>query len=51
MTDIDGFRKAEPPAVPSAGEGPKCDDANFWQSSTDPKESTIEEIEKGFNRK
>ena len=41
----------KPPAVPAAGDGPECDDAQFWTSSTDPEESTIEEIEKGFGLK
>ena len=49
--NIDGYRKPQPPSVPSAGNGPDADDCNFWMPSNDPKDSTIAEIEKGFGRK
>lgn len=49
--EISGFRKTQPPKVPTAGNGPACDDSNYWEPSNDPEESTIEVIEKGFGLK
>lgn len=49
--DIEGSRKTVPPPQPSAGDGPACDDSNFWTPADKADESTIDAIEKGFGLK